>query len=169
MSKIHDKFNHTHTIKHTYYPTNNTYIQKISTAFILGRIYDWVDNINLPQLWICCFPSFFQIRSMTLKMQLARYLYGTSCSIRIEFQFDRCTSFLLMHCRFLTKIYNSKTHLSKLINFYSFWSHLKTFSFLMISGGIEVNQFSEIRLKLEVKSGNDALVHYSLETLPENL
>ena len=39
----------------------------------------------------------------------------------------------------------------------------------MISGGIEVNQFSEIRLKLEVKSGNDALVNYSLETLTENL
>ena len=41
------------------------------------------------------------------------------------------------------------------MNFYSPWNHQKTYGFLMISGGTEVNQFAQVFLILEAKFGDD--------------
>ena len=37
--------------------------------------------------------------------------------------------------------FNKKANLSELVNFYSPWNNQKTYGFLMISEGIEVNMF----------------------------
>ena len=40
---------------------------------------------------------------------------------------------------------------SELTDFYYLWYYQKTYGFLMISGGIEVNKFAHIRSILEAK------------------
>ena len=50
--------------------------------------------------------------------------------------------------------FHYKANLGELINFYFVLNYQKP-CFLMISGGIEVNQFSQIRLILEAKFGDD--------------
>ena len=55
-------------------------------------------------------------------------------------------------------------NLNKLINFYSPSpsNHQKTYGFLMISGGIKINQFALIRLSLEVKFADGPLCNHEL-------
>ena len=47
--------------------------------------------------------------------------------------------------------------LSELINFYSTWKHQRTYSFLVISGGID-NQFAQIGLIRQVKFSDSEFI-----------